>query len=85
MDASPASYSLSTQVQLALSDSPLFSLRRVHVEIAEGLVRLQGTVRSFYQKQMAQETVRRIDGVEQIENQLQVDRLTPSEVELAVS
>jgi osmotically-inducible protein OsmY len=35
-------------------------------------VRLQGTVGSFYQKQMAQELLRRVDGVERIENQLQV-------------
>ena len=33
---------------------------------------LEGTVGSFYQKQMAQEVVRRLDGVQGIENQLQV-------------
>ena len=39
----------------------------------EGRVTLRGTVGSFYQKQMAQELIRRIDGVETIENHLEVD------------
>jgi len=38
-----------------------------------GRVTLHGTVDSFYQKQMAQEAVRRVDGVDEIDNQLQVN------------
>jgi hypothetical protein len=34
---------------------------------------LKGCVRSFFQKQMAQEAIRRIDGVESIENLLEVN------------
>jgi hypothetical protein len=33
---------------------------------------VEGVVGSFYQKQMAQETLRRIDGVGSIENRLEV-------------
>ncbi|HWC88728.1 MAG TPA: BON domain-containing protein [Pirellulales bacterium] len=33
---------------------------------------LQGIVRSFYQKQMAQESLRDVEGVSEIENQLEV-------------
>jgi osmotically-inducible protein OsmY len=34
---------------------------------------LKGSVQSFYQKQMAQESIRRIDGVERIDNLLEVN------------
>jgi osmotically-inducible protein OsmY len=33
---------------------------------------LQGVVGTFFQKQMAQEALRRVDGVQQIENNLEV-------------
>jgi osmotically-inducible protein OsmY len=33
---------------------------------------LRGVVRSYFQKQMAQEAVRRISGVEEIHNELEV-------------
>ena len=45
----------------------------LRVEAREGVVRLEGAVRSFFHKQMAQETIRRLDGVERIENCLQVE------------
>ena len=38
-----------------------------------GIVVLTGKVNSFFQKQMAQEAIRRVDGVEKIDNQLEVD------------
>ncbi len=56
----------------ALSQSHFLSPRQVQIETIGGNVRLEGTVGSFYQKQMAQELVRRVDGVETVENQLQV-------------
>jgi osmotically-inducible protein OsmY len=45
----------------------------VSVEAADGRVVLKGNVRSFFQKQMAQEAIRRIDGVQRIENLLEVN------------
>lgn len=60
------------QVHGALSDNLYLPSKHLRIEASDGLVRLQGTVRSFYQKQMAQELLRRVDGVERIENQLQV-------------
>ncbi|MEM8945463.1 MAG: BON domain-containing protein [Planctomycetota bacterium] len=60
------------QVRGALSKSHGLSPRHVQIETRGGKVRLAGTVGSFYQKQMAQEIVRRVDGVETVENQLQV-------------
>jgi len=61
------------QVQGVLSRSPYVSTRELRVEAREGVVRLEGAVRSFFHKQMAQELIRRVDGVQRIENYLQVE------------
>ena len=60
-------------VDEALSQSPYFARRGLRFEAQEGEVVLRGTVRSYYHKQMAQEILRRVDGVRRIENQLEVD------------
>jgi len=64
---------LHEQIRSALDRSPYVSQSQVQIETSSGKVRLEGTVGTFYQKQMAQELVRRIDGVEQVVNQLQVN------------
>ena len=46
--------------------------RRVQLEISDGSVTLKGTVRRYYDKQMAQEAVKRVDGVRLIRNELLV-------------
>jgi osmotically-inducible protein OsmY len=60
-------------VDEALNQSPHFSRRQVRFETREGAVVLRGTVSSYYHKQMAQEILRRVDGVLRIENRLEVD------------
>ena len=60
------------EVHGALRRSPYVSGHDLQVEAAEGVVRLSGAVRSFFHKQMAQELIRRVDGVQRIENCLQV-------------
>jgi hypothetical protein len=60
------------QVHGALRRSPYISPLDVRVEAEEGVVRLEGAVRSFFHKQMAQEVIRRLDGVERVVNCLQV-------------
>jgi len=60
------------KVNGALRSSPYVQTHELRVEAAEGVVRLEGAVRSFFHKQMAQELIRRLDGVERIENCLQV-------------
>ena len=42
------------------------------LEPTEGRVTLRGVVASYYAKQMAQEALRHIDGVQEIANELQV-------------
>jgi osmotically-inducible protein OsmY len=67
-----ATVNLNEQVSSAIETSPYLLGRKLRFETAEGRVTLQGTVGSFYQKQMAQELVRHIDGVREIENQIEV-------------
>jgi osmotically-inducible protein OsmY len=61
-----------TQVNSALRSNPHIAGRTLHFEASQGKVVLRGTVASYYQKQMAQEMLRGVEGVERIENELQV-------------
>jgi len=49
-----------------------WDVNRVSCEYQDGLLVLRGTVSSFYQKQIAQEAVRNLDGVRQVRNEIQV-------------
>ena len=64
---------LCDRISDALTSNPHVPSHNVRVEAAGGRVTLKGSVTTFFQKQMAQEACRRIDGVEQIENLLQVN------------
>ncbi len=64
---------LEDQVHDAMKNNPYISRRKLSCEANGGRVILRGRVHSFFQKQMAQETVRRIDGIVSIENRLEVD------------
>jgi len=68
-----ASVGLREQVNRAIEDNPYCQGDQLNYEMHEGHVVLRGTVASFFHKQMAQEAVRRIDGVTGIENLLDVD------------
>ena len=63
---------LDEQVSTALRENP--HLRNLRIETSEGRVTLRGQVRSWYQKQMAQETLLRLEGIDLVENQLEVSR-----------
>ena len=62
------------RVRDALVRSPHFSTRRVGVRVDRGDVVLTGSVTSWYHKQVAQEAVRRVTGVEGVRNELCVAR-----------
>jgi osmotically-inducible protein OsmY len=70
---STAQLSLRDQVESVLGRSPYFSHRALRCEAQDRRVVLRGVVKSYYQKQMAQEVVRQVDGVDEIENQLVVN------------
>ncbi len=56
-----------------LRDSPYKNMRRISCECQHGVLLLRGRLFSFYEKQMAQETVAGIDGVAQVVNEVEVD------------
>jgi osmotically-inducible protein OsmY len=56
-----------------LRDSPYNAMRRVSCECKHGVLFLRGRLFSFYEKQVAQETVAGIDGVTQVVNEVEVD------------
>jgi osmotically-inducible protein OsmY len=61
------------RIHEALTTNPhLPSRRQVRIETADGHVVLKGNVGSFFEKQMAQEAIRRVDGVQLIDNRLEV-------------
>lgn len=64
--------SLSQQAFDAVVCHPHLSQRCVAVQANAGTVRLEGTVHSYFEKQLAQEALRSIEGITAIENQLQV-------------
>ena len=63
---------LSDQVVTALEGNPYLTRRNLRFETSEGRITLRGVVRSYFQKQMAQEALRELDGVEEIYNELEV-------------
>jgi osmotically-inducible protein OsmY len=63
---------LDFQIQNALAENPFLSGRKLRIELSEGRVTLHGTVKSYYHKQMAQESLRNMAGVAEIENRLEV-------------
>ncbi len=63
---------LQERIEIALSTNPHVPGKRVYFRADQGQVTLSGRVTSYFQKQMAQESLRRVDGVEQIQNLLEV-------------
>ncbi len=63
---------LAERVDSAITTSPYLAGRQLRFETDGGRVILQGVVKTYFQKQMAQEVVRRVAGVERIDNQLLV-------------
>ena len=56
-----------------LANHPLMKGKKVRIQQEKRRVILEGDVVSYYDKQMLQEVVRRIEGVEEIENRLLVE------------
>lgn len=64
---------LTSRIRHLLAESPIAEIRRIHVEQDGDRVLLHGRVRTFYAKQMAQETVRRAKCGLHIVNSVDVD------------
>jgi osmotically-inducible protein OsmY len=63
--------------QLCLKQSDYALLQQVSVECERGVLFLRGSLPSYHHKQLAQEVVRRVDGVTQVINQIEVSRPHP--------
>jgi len=63
---------LQDRIGSAIQDNPHLAGQTLQIEMRPGRIVLRGVVRSYYQKQVAQEVVRLVDGVGRIENQLHV-------------
>lgn len=67
-----SSHLLSEQIEQALRTNPHLAGRYLRFETQEEQVILRGTVGSYFQKQMAQEALRRVVGNRCIQNCLEV-------------
>ena len=65
-----------TNAQRLLEERLLSATRQIRLEYREGILFLRGRLPSFYQKQLAQETIRNLDGVQQIVNRIEVPPAT---------
>ena len=59
-------------VETALARSAIMAGKNLRFEVHEDGVVLRGIVRSYYHKQLAQESLRKISGVSRIHNELEV-------------
>ena len=66
--------SIDQRVDYVINHHPHLKRDRVHFKTQKGHVTLSGQVNSYFEKQMAQETLLRIDGVESVDNHLEVMR-----------
>lgn len=63
---------LNDRVLTALERNPYLSNKSLRFETSSGRVTLRGVVGTYFQKQMAQEAIRYVDGVDEIANELEV-------------
>ncbi len=63
---------LDDRVLTALERSPYLTNRNLRFETEQGRVTIRGVVSTYFQKQMAQEALRNVEGVAEITNELEV-------------
>ena len=65
-------HSLEELIGDALLRNPFLHGRRVKFRVQDSMVTLTGSVSSYFQKQMAQESLRGMQGLSRVHNELQV-------------
>jgi osmotically-inducible protein OsmY len=75
-DTNEVPQALLQRVDMAIKGNPHLAGHQVFCQEESGIVVLHGRVGTFFQKQMAQETLKRLEGVEKVINELQVDWFT---------
>jgi hypothetical protein len=71
-----------SRIQAALAASPISALRELRVSLHGTSLRLQGSVGSYYHKQLAQEIVRSLAGDLEVVNVVAVDSGPPAHPKL---
>jgi len=66
--------------KIRLKESPHWAIRTLRCECHHGVLFLRGHLPSFYQKQLAQEAVGKLEGVLQVVNEAVVDAPAPKTV-----
>ncbi len=64
---------LTSQLSQVFEFHPHLKRSGVQVQIEQGKVLLTGTVKSYYEKQIAQESLRDVPGIDSIDNSLEVE------------
>ena len=64
---------IATAAMGCLQASPYHILRRISCDCKDGVLTLKGNLFSFYEKQIAQETVSSVEGVTLVVNDIEVD------------
>ena len=70
--SSRTQFDLQTRARSTLARSPYFLSRNLNVELHGEEFVLTGVVGTYYQKQLAQEALRRVEGVLRIRNEIEV-------------
>ena len=60
-----------------LRESPYVQLRRIACDYDRGVLFLRGRLSSFFHKQLAQAAVAGLDGVDRVENEIEVPQQLP--------
>ena len=69
--------SLQAVAERALHSGPYPALKKLSCDYRGGVLVLRGCLPSYYLKQLAQEVVAHLEGVEGVDNQIQVVRPAP--------
>ena len=72
MEQNETSFEIAEIAEARLSASSHLALRKVFCKCDDGVLVLQGRLNSFFHTQLAQETVRRVEGVQRVVNQIEV-------------
>jgi osmotically-inducible protein OsmY len=65
-------HDLESRLQSELSNNQRPAFKRLQVNVAQGIVTLRGCVRSYYERQLAVQCCRRVPGVLQMIDALEV-------------
>ena len=65
--------SIDLKIENAIIHQSHVSAGKVHFQTNAGRVRLTGRVNTWFEKQMVQESIKQIEGVDAIDNELEVD------------